>query len=57
MGTCISKHSTTKVTLFQLVFGQEVILLIEVNQDALQIARQNVLSVVDYHNLILDRLR
>jgi hypothetical protein len=53
----ISKHSTTKVTLFQLVFGQEVILLIEVNQDALQIARQNELSVVDYHNLILDRLR
>jgi hypothetical protein len=52
-----SKHSTTKVTLFQLVFGQEVILLIEVNQDALQIARQNELSVVDYHNLILDRLR
>jgi hypothetical protein len=29
---------------------------VEVNLDALQIARQNTLSVVDYHNLMLDRL-
>jgi hypothetical protein len=28
----------------------------EVDLDALRIARQNDLSVVDYHNLILDRL-
>jgi hypothetical protein len=28
----------------------------EVNLDALQIARQNELSVVHYHNLMLDRL-
>jgi hypothetical protein len=31
----ISKHSTTKVTPFELVYGQEVILLVEVNLDAL----------------------
>jgi transposase InsO family protein len=31
----ISKHSATKVTPFDLVYGQEVILLVEVNLDAL----------------------
>jgi hypothetical protein len=29
---------------------------VEVNLDALQITRQNELSVVDYHNLMLNRL-
>jgi hypothetical protein len=52
----ISKHSATKVTPFELVYGQEVILPMEVNLDALQIAWQNELSAVDYHNLVLDRL-
>jgi transposase InsO family protein len=31
----ISKHSTTKVTPFELVYGQEAILPVEVNLDAL----------------------
>jgi hypothetical protein len=52
----ISKHNATKVTPFELVYGQDVILPVEVNLDALWIARQNELSAVDYHNLILDRL-
>jgi hypothetical protein len=52
----ISKHSVTKVTPFELVYGQKVILPVEVNLDALWIARQNELSAVDYHNLMLDRL-
>jgi hypothetical protein len=52
----ISRHSATRVTPFELVYGQEAILLVEVNLDALRIARQNGLSVVDYHNLMLDRL-
>jgi hypothetical protein len=50
------KHSATKVTPFELVYKQEVILPVEVNLDALRIARQNELSVVNYHNLMLDRL-
>jgi hypothetical protein len=29
---------------------------VEVNLDALRIARQNKFSAVDYHNLMLDRL-
>jgi hypothetical protein len=43
----ISKYSATKLTPFELVYGQEVILLVEVNMDALQIARQNELSAID----------
>jgi ribosomal protein S20 len=31
----ISKHSATKVTPFKLIYGQEVILPVEVNLDAL----------------------
>jgi hypothetical protein len=52
----ISKHSATKVTHFELVYGQEAILPAEVNLDALRIAQQNELSTVDYHNLMLDSL-
>jgi hypothetical protein len=51
-----SKHSDIKVTPFELVYVQEVILPMLVNLNALQIARQNELLVVDYHNLMLDRL-
>jgi hypothetical protein len=34
----ISKHSATKVTPFELVYGKEVVLPVEVNLDALRIA-------------------
>jgi hypothetical protein len=30
----ISKHNAIKVTTFELVYGQEVVLLVEVNLDA-----------------------
>jgi hypothetical protein len=52
----ISKHSATKVTPFELVYGQEAVLPMDVNLDGMQIARQNELSAVDYYNLMLDRL-
>jgi hypothetical protein len=52
----ISKHSATKVTPFELVYGQEVVLPVKVNLDALRIAQQNELLVVDYHNLMINRL-
>jgi transposase InsO family protein len=52
----ISKQSVTKVTTFELVYGPETVLPVKVNLDALRIARQNELSAVDYHNLMLDRL-
>jgi hypothetical protein len=43
----IKKHCAKKVTPFELVYGQEVILPVEVNLDALRITQQNELSVVD----------
>jgi hypothetical protein len=52
----ISKHSVTNATPFELVYGQEAILPTEVNLDALRIARQNELSAIDYHNLMLGKL-
>jgi hypothetical protein len=52
----ISKHSATKVKSFELVYEQDVVLPVEVKMDALWIARQNELSAIDYHNLMLDRL-
>jgi hypothetical protein len=36
----ISKHSATKVTPFKVVYGQEVVLPMEVNLDALRVAQQ-----------------
>ena len=52
----ISKHGATKVTPFELVYGQEAVLPVEVNLNALRIAKQNDLSAVDYNNLMLDSL-
>jgi hypothetical protein len=36
---CIFKHSATKVTPFELVYGQDIVLPIEVNLDALRVAQ------------------
>jgi hypothetical protein len=52
----ISRHSTIKVTSFELVYGEEVILLVEVNLAAYRLAKQNELSTVDYHDLMMDNI-
>ena len=52
----ISRHGATKVTPFELVYGQENILPIEVNLDAYKLAKQNDLSTVDYHDLMMDNI-
>ena len=52
----ISRHGATKVTPFELVFGQEVVLPVEVNLDAYRLAMQNDLDVVDYRNSMLDNI-
>ena len=49
----ISKHGATKVTPFELVYGQEAVLSVELNLDAYRLARQNDLSVVDYYDLMM----
>ena len=50
----ISKHGATQVTPYELVYGQEAVLPVEINLQALRVARQNDLSAVDYSNLLMD---
>ena len=52
----ISRHGATKVTPFELVYGQGAVLSVEVNLDAYRLAKQNDLSAVDYHDLMMDNI-
>jgi hypothetical protein len=52
----ISRHGATKVTPFELVYGQDVILPVQVNLTTYRLAKQNELSVVDYHDLMMDNI-
>jgi hypothetical protein len=52
----ISRHGATKVTPFELVYGQEAVLPVEVNLDAYRLAKQNDLSAVDYYNSMIDNI-
>ena len=53
---CISRLDATKVTPFELVYGQEVMLPVEVNLDAYGLAKQNDLSTIMYHDLMMDNI-
>jgi hypothetical protein len=52
----VSQHGATKVTPFELVYGQEAVLPIEVNLQAWRVACQNSLSAEVYGELMLDRI-
>jgi hypothetical protein len=52
----ISRHGATKVTPFELVYGQEVVLPVEVNLVVYRLAKQNELSVVDYYDLMMNNI-
>ena len=52
----ISRHGATKITRFELVYGQEAVLPVEVNLDAYRLAKQNDLSAIDYHDLMMDNI-
>jgi hypothetical protein len=52
----ISRHGATKVTPIELVYGQEAMLPIEVNLDAYRLAKQNNLSAVKYHDMMMDNV-
>jgi hypothetical protein len=52
----ISRHSATKVTPFEIVYGQEVVLPVEVNLGAYRLAKQNNLDVVTYYTLMMDNI-
>ena len=52
----ISRHGATKVTPFELVYGQEAVLPVEINLDAYRLAKQNDLTAVDYYDLMMDNI-
>ena len=52
----ISRHGATKVTPFELVYGQEAVLPVEVNLDAYRLAKQNDLFAIDYCNSMMDNI-
>jgi hypothetical protein len=52
----ISRHGATKVTPFELVYGQEAVLPVEVNLGAYRLAKQNDLSVDTYYALMMDNI-
>ena len=52
----ISRHGATKVTPFELVYGQEAVLPVEVNLGAYRLAKQNDLNAVDYYDLMMDNI-
>jgi hypothetical protein len=51
-----SKHGATKVTPFELVHGQEAALPMEINLQTCRVAKQDALSVVEYNELMMDRI-
>jgi hypothetical protein len=55
-GLRISKHRATKVFPFELVYGQEVVLPVEISLNAVRFARQNDLTVGDYYNSMMDNI-
>jgi hypothetical protein len=52
----ISRHGATKVTPFELVYGQEAVLPVEVNLGAYRLAKQNYLDVESYYALMMDNI-
>jgi hypothetical protein len=52
----ISKYSATKVSPFELVYGQEAVLPVEISLNAVKFARQNDLTVISYYNLMMDNI-
>jgi hypothetical protein len=52
----ISIHGTTKVTPFELMYGQEVVLPVKLNLGTYRLAKQNNLEVETYYALMMDNI-
>src|SRR5438105_2914640 len=52
----ISRHGATNVTPYELVYGQEAVLPVEVNLAALRFAKQNSLSAEEYQSSMMDNI-
>jgi hypothetical protein len=51
-----SRYGAMKVTPFELVYGQEVVLPVEVSLQNLRITGQNYLSAKEYTELMMDKV-
>jgi hypothetical protein len=51
-----SRHGATKVTPFELVYGHEAVLPIEIGLQSLRVTKQVSLSAKEYHELMMDRI-
>jgi hypothetical protein len=52
----ISKNHAAKGSPFELVYGHEVVLPVEISLNAIRFARQNDLAADDYYNLMMDNI-
>jgi transposase InsO family protein len=52
----VSKHGATKVTPYELVYEQDVVLPVEVNLQACRVAKQEVLSAEEYTEYMMERI-
>jgi hypothetical protein len=51
-----SRHEATKVTPFELVYGQEAVLPMEMDLQSLRVTRQGSLLAEEYHELMMDMI-
>jgi hypothetical protein len=51
-----SRHVATKVTSFELVYGQEAVLPVEINLHVHRVAGQEALLAIEYTELMMDRI-
>jgi hypothetical protein len=51
-----SRHRATKVTPFELVYGQEAVLPVEIGLQSLRVTGQGSLSAKQYHELMMDKI-
>jgi hypothetical protein len=52
----ISRHRATKVTPFELVYGHEAVLPVEIGLQSLRVTRQGSLSAIEYLELMMDKI-
>jgi hypothetical protein len=51
-----SRHGATKVIPFDLVYGQEAVLPVEIGLQNLRVTGQDSLSAKEYHELMMDKI-
>jgi hypothetical protein len=50
------RHEATKVTPFELVYGQEAVLPVKIVLQSLRVTGQGSLSAKEYHELMMDKV-